>query len=117
LTYNAVAWPHRAFGVSRGYALGDRPAEILRSLHLSEWSHAVARASAFGYGALLAAAWISLDLDSGAWGINGRARAASLAPLLLGGLIGLVGLKRWPGRGVEVGLAALLVAVLLALAL
>lgn len=117
LTYNAVAWPVRVVGVSRGYALADRPGEILRSLHLTEWNFAFSRATAFAYGVLLAATWLSLDLKSSAWGLDGRARIASIAPLLIGGLIGLLGLKRWPGRGVEVGLAALVAAVLLALGL
>jgi hypothetical protein len=115
LTYNAVAWPFRVLGVPRGYALADRPGELLRSLHLAEWNTAVSRAAALAYGALLAATWLLLDLESKAWGLDGRARAVSLAPLLLGGWIGLAGLKRWPGRGVEVGLAALLSAGLLAL--
>ncbi len=117
LTYNAVAWPFRVFGVTRGYALADRLNEILRSLHLAEWNAAISRAGAFGYGVLLAAAWLSLNLGSSAWGHDGRARAGSLAPLLLGGWVAFAGLKRWPGRGVEVGSAVFATAALLALVL
>lgn len=114
LTYNAVAWPFRLFGVAHGYSLADRPGDILRSLDLAEWNRVLARAAAFGFGVLLAAVWMALGLASGVWGYNAIARAAALAPLWIGGLIGFVGLKRWPGRGVEVGLAALVSASLLA---
>ncbi|MGH7681366.1 MAG: PTS system mannose/fructose/sorbose family transporter subunit IID, partial [Candidatus Eiseniibacteriota bacterium] len=114
LTYNALAWPFRVFGVARGYALADRPGDILRSLDLAEWNRALARAGAFGFGVLLAAVWLTLDPASRAWGSNAIARVASLLPLWIGGFIGFVGLKRWPGRGVEVGLAVFLAACLLA---
>jgi PTS system mannose-specific IID component len=114
LTYNAVAWPYRVFAVARGYALADRPGDILRSLDLAELNRALSRAGAFGFGVLLTAAWMTLDPASRAWGASVIARVASLAPLWIGGFIGFIGLKRWPGRGVEVGLAVLLVALLLA---
>jgi len=114
LTYNALAWPFRVFGVARGYALADRPGDLLRSLDLAEWTRALARAGAFGFGVLLAAVWLTLDPTSRAWGSSAIARVTSLSPLWIGGFIGFVGLKRWPGRGVEVGLSVLLAACLLA---
>lgn len=114
LTYNAVALPFRLTSVARGYELADRPGDLLRSLHLAEWHAAVARAGSFSYGVLLALALLSLDFGSNAWGIDARARLVSLAPLVIGGLIGLAALARWPGRGVEVGLGVLASAALLA---
>ena len=83
LTYNAVALPFRVFGVARGYASAARPGALLKSLRLAEWNHAVARAGALGYGALLALVALSLDLGSGRWGADGRSRVASLTPLVL----------------------------------
>ncbi len=114
LTYNAFALPFRVAGTARGYAEGDRPVALLDSLRLAEWNEALARAGAFGYGSLVALVAVSLDLGSGAWGADGGARLAALTPLLLGALIGFLGLRRWPGRGVEVGLGVLLAALLLA---
>ena len=117
LTYNAVAWPFRVFGVARGYASADRLGELLGSLHLAEWNAAISRAGSLAYGVLLAGAWLTLDLGSAAWGHDGGARAASVAPLLLGGIVGLLGMRRWPGRVVEVGLGVLVSATLIALVL
>jgi mannose PTS system EIID component len=116
LAYNAVALPFRIVAVSRGYAEADQPAALLRSLKLSEWVRVLGRAGALGYGALVALVLISLDFRSAGWGEDIRARLFSLAPLLLGGIIGFVGLRRWPGRVVEVALAVLLAAAGLALA-
>jgi mannose PTS system EIID component len=114
LTYNAVALPFRLFGVARGYASGDQPGALLKSLRLAEWSHAIARAGAFGYGALIALVALSLDLGSSRWGVDGRSRVAALTPLVLGAVIGYAGLRRWPGRGVEVGLGVLAAAAVFA---
>ena len=114
LTYNAVALPFRVFGVARGYESADRPGALLKSLRLAEWNHAVARAGALAYGALLALVALSLDFGSGRWGMDGRSRVASLTPLVLGAVIGYAGLRRWPGRGVEVGLGVLAAAAVFA---
>ena len=114
LTYNAVALPFRIPAVARGYALADRPGDLLRSLHLAEWHVVMARTGSFSYGVLLALAWLSLDFGSNAWGMDASTRMVSLAPLLIGGLIGFAALARWPGRGVEVGLGILIASALLA---
>ena len=114
LTYNAVALPFRVSGVARGYASADRPGALIQSLRLAEWNQAIARAGALGYGALLALVALSLDFGSGRWGADGRSRVASLTPLLLGAVIGYAGLRRWPGRGVEVGLGVLAAAAVFA---
>lgn len=114
LTYNAVALPFRVFGVARGYASADSPGALLKSLRLAEWNQAVARAGALGYGALVALVAFSLDFASNRWGADGRSRVASLTPLVLGAVIGYAGLRRWPGRGVEVGLGVLAAAAVFA---
>ncbi|HYR69384.1 MAG TPA: hypothetical protein VER77_05840, partial [Candidatus Dormibacteraeota bacterium] len=114
LTYNAVALPFRVLGVARGHASADRPGALVQSLRLAEWNQAVTRAGALGYGALLALVALSLDFGSGRWGADGRSRVASLTPLLLGAVIGYAGLRRWPGRGVEVGLGVLAAAAVFA---
>ena len=106
LTYNAVAMPMRVSGVARGYAALD-PAGLLRSLKLAEWNSALGAAGAFVYGAVAALVIRSLDLGSGAWGSDVPARAASIAPLLVGAAIGYGGIRRWPGRCVEVAFLAL----------
>jgi len=107
LTYNAVAIPMRVSGVARGYAAALEPAALLRSLGLAEWNAALGAAGAFVYGAVAALVIRSLDLGSGAWGVDVPARAASIAPLLLGAAIGYAGIRRWPGRCVEVAALAM----------
>lgn len=112
LTYNAVALPFRVAGVPRGYALADEPGKLLRSLKLAAWQKALERAGAFGFGALvvltLATMWGSVDpLERGPAHV-----ATVLAPLVLGGVAAAAGLKRWPGRGVEVALVAALLALI-----
>ena len=107
LAYNAVALPFRVAGVSRGYAEVDSPGDLVRSLRLKEWRDVLARGGALGYGALLAFVGLALDLGSISWGGDERARLAALVPLAMGAGIGFVGLRRWPGRVVEVGLLTL----------
>jgi mannose/fructose/N-acetylgalactosamine-specific phosphotransferase system component IID len=114
LTYNAVALPFRIAGVARGYADADRPGALVRSLRLSEWRVALERVGAVAFGALIALTATLLDFRSAGWGENTGARAAALAPLLLGGAVGFFGLSRWPGRCVEVALLALVVIAALA---
>ena len=115
LTYNAVALPFRYAGVARGYALADEPAKLIRSLPLSEWKVALERAAAFGYGALaaLAIAHLKLDVDPSGRGVSHA--ALTLAPFVLGAAGAAVGLRRWPGRGVELSLGALLLSLILSI--
>ena len=110
LTYNAVAMPMRVSGVARGYEAAFQPAMLLRSLGLPEWNAALGATGAFVYGAVAALVIRSLDLGSGAWGADLPARAASAAPLLVGAAIGAAGIRRWPGRCVEVAFLALALA-------
>ena len=107
LTYNAFALPFRIVGTHVGYIEADRPAALLRSLRLREWGHALGRAGALGYGALLALVIRFLDFGSIDWGLDATAKITTAAPLVLGAAIGWVGLAKWPGRVVEVALAAL----------
>lgn len=107
LTYNAVALPYRFTGVARGYADGDRPAALLHSLQLSERNTLFERAGAFAFGAFLVIAGSKLDVGASAGGGIGLQRTLVVAPLLLGGIVGIVGVRAWPGRPVEVALAAL----------
>ena len=113
LTYNAFALPFRVVGTHVGYVEAERPAALLRSLRLREWGHALGCAGALGYGALLALVLRFLDFGSIDWGADATARLAGAAPLLLGAAIGWVGLRRWPGRVVEVALTALGAALVL----
>ena len=113
LTYNAFALPFRVVGTHVGYIEAERPAALLRSLHLREWDHALGCAGALGYGALLALVIRFLDFGSIGWGLDAAAKVAAAVPLLLGAVIGWIGLKRWPGRVVEVALAALAAALVL----
>jgi hypothetical protein len=114
LTYNAVALPYRWIGVSRGYEHADRPDVLLRSLRLPELKTFLERAGAFAFGAILALLAVGLDVASSSWGRQAGGRMLEVAPLLLGALVGFVGMRRWPSRSVEVGLAALLAGALLA---
>jgi mannose/fructose/N-acetylgalactosamine-specific phosphotransferase system component IID len=112
LTYNAVALPFRVAGVPRGYALADDPVRLLRSLKLAGWRQILERAGAFGYGTLAA---LTLATMSGSVDPLGRgpAHVASvLAPFVLGAVGAAAGLKRWPGRSVEIALAAVLLALI-----
>jgi len=117
LTYNAFALPFRVVGTHAGYIEAERPAALLRSLHLREWGHALGCAGALGYGALLALVIRFLDFGSIGWGLGAAAKVTSATPLLLGAMIGWVGLRRWPGRVVEVALAALAAALVVEVAL
>ena len=110
LTYNAVALPMRIKGVARGYRAAHEPAALVRALHLAEWNAVFGAAGAFAYGVVLTLVLRSLDLGSGTWGYGASARAASATPLLVGAAIGYAGARRWPGRCVEVALAAIAVA-------
>lgn len=114
LTYNAVALPYRWIGVSRGYEHVDRPDVLLRSLRIPELTTFLERVGAFAFGALLALFAVGLDVSSAAWGRQAGGRVLEVAPLLLGAFVGFVGMRRWPGRSVEVGLVALLAGALLA---
>jgi len=116
LTYNAVALPYRWIGVSRGYEHVDRPDVLLRSLRIPELTTFLERVGAFAFGALLVLFAVGLDVSSAAWGRQAGGRMLEVAPLLLGALVGFVGMRRWPGRSVEVGLVALLAGALLAAA-
>jgi len=113
LTYNAFALPFRVVGTHVGYIEADRPAALLRSLRLREWGHALGCAGALGYGALLALVIRFLDFGSIGWGLDAAAKVTAATPLLLGAVIAWVGLRRWPGRVVEVALAALAAALVL----
>lgn len=113
LTYNAFALPFRIVGTHVGYLEADRPAALLRSLRLKEWGHALGCVGAFGYGALLALVIRFLDFGSIDWGLDATAKVTTAMPLVLGAVIGWAGLLKWPGRVVEVALAALTAGLLL----
>jgi len=114
LTYNAIALPFRIGGATRGYESADAPIALVRSLHLGEWRDVLARGGALGYGALLAWTARALDLGDMSWGVDERARLMALLPLALGAVVGYVGLRRWPGRVVEVSVLTLIVAAVCA---
>ena len=113
LTYNAVALRFRVAGVPRGYAMADDPGELLRSLKLAELKRFFERMSALAFGALAVLTLWPMT-QSADPGDEGFARTAFvLAPLVLGSIGTALLLRRWPGRGVEIALAAALAALVL----
>ena len=113
LTYNAVALPYRIAGVARGYAEGDRPAALLGSVHLSERHALIERAGAFAFGSFLVIAAWKWNLPA-VLGGGPVQRTLVVAPLLLGGVVGLFGARVWSGRPVETALVALAAGAVLA---
>lgn len=114
LTYNAVALPYRIVGVARGYAEGDRPAALLGSLHLSERHALLERAGAFAFGSFIVLAAWKWNLPAVLGGGSPMQRTLVIAPLLLGGVVGLFGARAWSGRPVETALTALVAGAILA---
>jgi mannose/fructose/N-acetylgalactosamine-specific phosphotransferase system component IID len=114
LTYNAVALPYRVTGVALGYAWAERPATLLRALKLAERGALLGRAGSFAFGAFVALTFARLDIAATLADGGASSRVLVVAPLLLGGLIGFVGRRGWPGRPVEVALIALAAAFVLA---
>jgi mannose/fructose/N-acetylgalactosamine-specific phosphotransferase system component IID len=112
LTYNAVALNFRVAGVPRGYALADRPGEILRSLKLAELKRFFERVSAFAFGSLIVLTLRPLAESADPAGQGFAHTAYVLAPFVLGMIGTALALRRWPGRGVEIALLAALVALL-----
>lgn len=114
LTYNAIALPYRLTGVARGYVEGDRPAALLASLQLSETNAVLGRAGAFAFGTFLVLAGSKLNFGPAIVSGSAVERTLLIAPVLLGGIVGLVGGRTWSGRPVEVALAALAAGAVLA---
>jgi hypothetical protein len=114
LTYNAVALPYRIAGVPQGYLEGDRPAALLGSLHIFERHALLERAGAFAFGSFLVLAAWKWNLPAVLGGGSSVQRTLVVAPLLLGGVIGLFGSRVWPGRPVETALTALVAGAILA---
>lgn len=112
LTYNAVALPLRVSGVARGYLHAEEPLVLLRALRLREWQATLERIGAFAYG-VVAALTVMLLLESAAG--EGRGPVVHAAPLVLGAIVGIGVLGRWPGRVVEAALTALGLAALLSI--
>ncbi len=112
LTYNAVALRFRLAGVSRGYALADEPAKLLRSLKLAELKRFFERVSAFLFGSLIVLTLRPMTESADPAGLGPTHTAWVLAPFALGLFATAAGLKRWPGRSVEIALAAALVALI-----
>jgi len=113
LTYNAVALRFRFAGVPRGYALADEPGKLLHSLKLAMLTHIFERASAFGFGLLVVLTLSVLTKSADPAGQGLAHITLVLAPFVLGFLGTALGLKRWPGRSVEIALAAALLALAL----
>jgi hypothetical protein len=111
LTYNAVALKFRVMGVPRGYELADEPGRLLGSLKLAELKRFFERASAFAFGSLVVLTLWVLTGSADPAGEGSSHTASVLAPFVLGLIATAMGLKRWPGRSVEIALAAALVAL------
>jgi PTS system mannose-specific IID component len=112
LTYNAVALRFRVAGVPRGYALADDPVKLLRSLKLAELKRFFERVSAFLFGSLIVLTLRPMTESADPAGMGPAHTAWVLAPFVLGWIATAAGLKRWPGRSVEIALAAALVALI-----
>jgi mannose/fructose/N-acetylgalactosamine-specific phosphotransferase system component IID len=111
LTYNAVALKFRVRGVARGYKLADEPGKLLDSLKLAVLKRFFERASAFAFGSLVVLTLWVLSGSADPAGQGPTHTASVLAPFVLGFIVTAPGLKRWPGRSVEIALAAALVAL------
>jgi mannose PTS system EIID component len=111
LTYNAVALKFRVTGVARGYELADEPGKLLQSLKLAELKRFFERASAFAFGSLVVLTLWVLNGSADPAGQGLRYAASVLAPFVLGMTATALALARWPGRSVEIALAAALVAL------
>ena len=111
LTYNAVALKYRIDGVPRGYALAEDPGKLLRSLKLAELKRIFERVSAFAFGALIVFTLRPMTESADPEGLGLAHTVSVLAPFVLGLIGAALGLRRWPGRSVEIALAAALVAL------
>jgi|GEM_PF-1419029 len=111
LTYNAVALNHRVLGARRGYALADDPGKLLRSLGLAPLRSVFERASAFAFGSLIVLTLWPMTESADPSGLGALHTAGVLTPFALGWIGAALLLRRWPGRGVEIALAAALVAL------
>ena len=111
LTYNAVALNHRMLGVSRGYALADEPGRLLHSLRLAPLRSFFQRVGAFLFGALMVLTLWPMTESADPAGLGPAHTASVLAPFALGWIVSALALRRWPGRCVEIALAAALVAL------
>ncbi len=112
LTYNAVALRFRILGVPRGYALADEPGKILRSLKLAELKRLFERVGALLFGSLIVLTLWPMAQSADPAGLGPAHTASVLAPFVLGWIGTVLGLRRWPGRSVEIALAAALVALI-----
>lgn len=113
LTYNAVALKFRVAGVPRGYALADEPGKLLHSLKLAELTRIFERVSAAAFGSLLVLTLWPMVKSADPAGQGVAHTAYVLAPFVLGMIGTALGLRRWPGRGVEIALAVALAALVL----
>ena len=111
LTYNAVALNHRLFGVRRGYALADEPGRLLHSLRLAPLRGFFERVGAFLFGSLMVLTLWPMTESADPAGLGFAHTASVLAPFALGWIVSALALRRWPGRRVELALAAALVAL------
>jgi PTS system mannose-specific IID component len=111
LTYNAVALNYRIFGVGRGYAQADEPGKLLQSLRLAPLRGFFERAGALLFGSLMVLTLWPMTESADPAGLGPAHTAFVLAPFALGWIVSVLALRRWPGRCVEIALAAALVAL------
>ena len=111
LTYNAVALRFRVVAVPRGYEMADEPGKLLHSLKLAQLRRFFERVSAFAFGSLVVLTLGPMTESADPSGLGPAHTAGVLAPFALGWIGAAVGLRRWPGRSVEIALAAALVAL------
>lgn len=111
LTYNAVALNYRLVGVARGYEMADEPGKLLQSLRLAPLRVLFGRVSAFLFGCLIVLTLVPLAESADPAGLGAAHTAQVLMPFVLAWLGTVLALKRWPGRSVELALAAALVAL------
>jgi len=111
LTYNAVALNYRVAGVTRGYEMADEPGKLLHSLQLAPLRALFGRVSAFLFGFLIVLTLVPMMESADPAGQGAAHTAQVLMPFGLAWLGTVLVLKRWPGRSVELALAAALVAL------
>ena len=111
LTYNAVALNYRLTGVARGYAMADEPGKLLQELGLARLRSLLERSGAFLYGCLFVLALVPMTESADPAGLGLAQTARVLTPFALAWLGTVLLLPRWPGRAVEIAIAAALVAL------
>ena len=89
----------------------DEPGRLLHSLRLAPLRGFFERVGAFLFGSLMVLTLWPMTESADPAGLGFAHTASVLAPFALGWIVSALVLRRWPGRCVEIALAAALVAL------